>query len=225
MQQQYQYDVFNTNQSSHGVDSVKLQNMQYYNVLKRVIDITGALFGIIILLPIFILTALLIKLDSEGPVFFAQKRCGRGSREFNMYKFRSMIKNADILKLHLQNEAEGSVFKIRNDPRITRIGKILRRTSMDELPQIFNVLRGEMSLVGPRPLSIEEMKADEEWMKLRLSVKPGMTGLWQIKGRGNKRFADWLRYDTEYVKNKSLLLDIKILFMTVWVVIKGKGAY
>lgn len=197
----------------------------FYSAFKRVIDITGAVFGIFFFSPLFILMPLLIKLDSPGPVFFIQKRCGKGGKEFGMYKFRSMIKDADMLKSQLQSEVEGSVFKVKDDPRITRMGRFLRRTSLDELPQLFNVLAGNMSLVGPRPLAEEEMSADENWRRLRLTVKPGITGLWQIKGRGNREFSDWIRYDTKYIMNRSLLLDIKILLMTVVVVLKGKGAY
>ncbi|MDO8445492.1 MAG: sugar transferase [Deltaproteobacteria bacterium] len=196
-----------------------------YCIIKRFIDLTLALLGLIFLIPLFMLTGILIKLDSPGPVFFAQKRCGKGEIKFNMFKFRSMINNAETVKPLLKNEVEGSVFKIENDPRITRVGKLLRRTSLDELPQLFNILIGNMSIVGPRPLADAEMEADNEWKKIRLSVKPGLTGLWQIKGRNTKRFADWVKYDTEYVKNRSLLLDLKIIFMTIGIVLKGKGSY
>lgn len=196
-----------------------------YSIIKRVIDLTLVLLGLIFLIPLFIVIGALIKLDSPGPVFFVQRRCGKGGIEFGMYKFRSMVKDADIIKAQLKNEVEGSVFKIENDPRITRVGKFLRRTSLDELPQLFNILIGNMSIVGPRPLASKEMEADNEWEKIRLSVKPGLTGLWQIKGRHTKRFADWVKYDTEYVKNRSLLLDLKIIFMTIVIVLKGKGSY
>lgn len=196
-----------------------------YCIIKRVIDLTLVLLGLIFLLPLFIVIGVLIKLDSNGPVFFAQKRCGKGERKINMFKFRSMINNAETVKPLLKNEVEGSVFKIENDPRITRVGKFLRRTSLDELPQLFNILIGNMSIVGPRPLADAEMGADNEWKKIRLSVKPGLTGLWQIKGRHTKKFADWVKYDTEYVRNRSLLLDIKIIFMTIGIVLKGKGSY
>lgn len=193
--------------------------------MKRTIDILGAVFAILLFLPFFILISVLIKLDSDGPVFFMQRRCGKNGKEFWMYKFRSMAKDAHLMRPQLQNEVEGSVFKMKDDPRITRIGRFLRRTSLDELPQLFNVLRGEMSLVGPRPLASEEMTADEKWRELRLTVKPGITGLWQVKGRGNREFSEWVRYDTEYVMNQSFLLDVKILLMTFVVVLRGKGAY
>lgn len=188
-------------------------------------DLIIAMFMLAFLTPIFIIIAILIRLDSKGPVFFVQKRCGKGGVEFGMYKFRSMINDADSVKSFLKNEAEGSVFKIENDPRITRIGKYLRLSSLDELPQLFNIFIGNMSIVGPRPLAIKEMEADKEWKKTRLSVKPGLTGLWQVKGRHTKKFADWVKYDTEYVRNRSLFLDIKIILMTIGIVLKGKGSY
>lgn len=196
-----------------------------YCIIKRVIDLALVFLGLVFLIPLFIVIGVLIKLDSPGPVFFVQRRCGKGRKEFYMYKFRSMIKDGDSMKSLLKNEVEGSVFKIENDPRITRAGKLLRRSSLDELPQLFNILIGNMSIVGPRPLACKEMEADNEWEKIRLSVKPGLTGLWQIKGRHTKRFADWVKYDTEYVKNRSLLLDLKIIFMTIVIVLKGKGSY
>lgn len=188
-------------------------------------DLVIVIFTLAVLTPLFIIIAVLIKLDSSGPVFFVQRRSGKGGKEFNMYKFRSMISNAESVKHLLKNEAEGSVFKIENDPRITRIGKYLRLSSLDELPQLFNILIGNMSIVGPRPLAHKEMEADKGWKNIRLSVKPGLTGLWQVKGRHTKRFSDWVKYDTEYVKNRSLFLDIKIILMTIGIVIKGKGSY
>lgn len=218
------YDALKTSILSYTKVDAWMENMNYVP-LKRIFDIGVAVFGIIICLPIFILTSLFIKLDSRGPIFFKQIRCGRGGRGFKMYKFRSMVENAEVLKFQLQNEVDGSVFKIKEDPRVTRIGSFLRTASIDELPQLFNVLTGEMSLVGPRPLAAEEMTADEKWREIRLRVKPGITGLWQVKGRGNKDFSEWIRYDTEYVMNQSLLLDIKILLKTFGAVLKGRGAY
>ncbi len=202
-----------------------LYNQVMLSMVKRSIDILVAIVGGTLLIPVFVAIAISIKLDSKGPIFYVQERCGRSGKVFGMCKFRSMVENADILKRHLKNEIDGSVFKIKNDPRITRIGRFLRRASIDELPQLFNVLRGDMSLVGPRPLSSEEMQGSSEWKEIRLKVRPGITGIWQVKARGNIRFKDWIAYDTYYVKNKSLLLDIKILVMTIGVVIRGKGAY
>jgi len=194
-------------------------------VLKNIMDIAGAFFAILIFSPLFILIPILIKLDSRGPVFFKQKRCGLGGREFEMYKFRSMVNDAPVMREDLSSEVEGSVFKIKKDPRITRIGRFLRRTSLDELPQFLCILKGDMSLVGPRPLADEEMSADRKWKRMRLTVKPGLTGLWQVKGRATGKFTDWVRYDEEYVEKRSLFLDIKLLLLTIWTVITGRGAY
>ena len=192
--------------------------------LKRILDIVSCFLLFIIFLPLFFIIALLIKIDSKGPVFFLQKRCGRNGKVFNMYKFRTMVEDAESLKKRLTNEMDGPMFKVRNDPRITGVGRILRRCSLDELPQVLNVLKGEMSLVGPRPLADEEMEGDECWRRIRLSVKPGMTGLWQIMGRTSGKFDDWVSYDIEYVQKMSLCMDLKILFLTLFTVFSHEGA-
>jgi lipopolysaccharide/colanic/teichoic acid biosynthesis glycosyltransferase len=192
--------------------------------LKRILDIVSCFLLFIIFLPLFFIIALLIKIDSKGPVFFLQKRCGRNGKVFNMYKFRTMVEDAESLKKRLTNEMDGPMFKVRNDPRITGVGRILRRCSLDELPQVLNVLKGEMSLVGPRPLADEEMEGDECWRRIRLSVKPGMTGLWQIMGRASGKFDDWVSYDIEYVQKMSLCMDFKILFLTLFTVFSHEGA-
>ena len=185
------------------------------NILERALDTIGSLLLIIIFLPLFFIIAVLIKMERRGPVFFFQKRCGKNGIEFNMYKFRTMVKEAEFLKKNLKNEIDGPMFKMKNDPRVTRVGRFLRNWNLDELPQCFNVLKGEMSLVGPRPLSDEEMDENSLWKKTRISVKPGLTGLWQIKGKGSGKFSDWIKYDIEYVEKKSLFMNIKILFLTV----------
>ncbi|MBZ0157686.1 MAG: sugar transferase [Alphaproteobacteria bacterium] len=209
-----------------------------YDFVKRLMDVFLGIFFLITFSPLFFLVALLIKLDSEGPVFFRQKRCGKGGREFFMYKFRTMVKNAEALKKALTNEVDGPMFKVKNDPRITKIGRILRQWSLDELPQLINVVKGEMSLVGPRPLAKNEMPVTEEelpftkdktpvditWKETRLRVKPGMTGLWQVKGRGSGKFSCWIKYDVEYVQKRSVFLDMKILFLTLNAVLRRKGA-
>lgn len=192
--------------------------MKMDDCLKRMLDIVCSFFFLVFLFPLFFIIALLIKIDSRGPVFFLQKRCGTNGRVFSMYKFRTMVRDAEALKKRLKNEMDGPMFKMRNDPRITEVGRILRKFSLDELPQLFNVLKGEMSLVGPRPLADEEMEGDELWRKIRLSVKPGMTGLWQIMGRASGRFNDWVNYDITYVQKRSLLFDLKILFLTMFTV-------
>ena len=192
--------------------------------MKRILDIVSCFLLFIIFLPLFFIIALLIKIDSKGPVFFLQKRCGRNGKVFNMYKFRTMVEDAESLKKRLTNEMDGPMFKMRNDPRITGVGRILRRCSLDELPQVLNVLKGEMSLVGPRPLADEEMEGDECWRRIRLSVKPGMTGLWQIMGRTSGKFDDWVSYDIEYVQKMSLCMDLKILVLTLFTVFSHEGA-
>jgi lipopolysaccharide/colanic/teichoic acid biosynthesis glycosyltransferase len=172
--------------------------------------------------------ALLVKLTSPGPIFFRQQRSGLNGRPFVMYKFRTMVTNAEQLKQELaaMNEMSGPVFKVSKDPRITRFGRFLRKFSLDEIPQLYNVLRGEMSLVGPRPLPVDEVKRFNDLAhRRRLSVKPGLTCLWQVSGRNNvKDFKDWVRLDLEYIDHWSLWLDLKILFWTVPVVLTGAGA-
>jgi lipopolysaccharide/colanic/teichoic acid biosynthesis glycosyltransferase/NDP-sugar pyrophosphorylase family protein len=198
-----------------------------YLVVKRIMDVVLSFLGIVLLLPLFLFIAILIKLESPGPLFYRQKRCGKGGKLFSMIKFRTMFADAEQRQREFipLKESDGPMFKIFHDPRITRIGKVLRRSSVDELPQLYNVLIGEMSLVGPRPLIMDEMKFSSSWREVRLSVKPGITGLWQIKGRRDAWFHDWIRYDLAYVKNQSLWQDIKILFETIKVVLKREGAY
>ena len=194
-----------------------------YGLVKSVVDLVAAAFGMVLVGPLMALIALAIKLDSPGPVFFSQKRCGKNGREFWMHKFRTMVPDAEKRQkeLRAQNSVDGPMFKLEEDPRITRMGKILRKTSLDELPQLLNVLRGEMSLVGPRPLAYDEMKFCPTWRDARLSVSPGLTGLWQVKARNRNRFAEWIRYDLEYVRTHSLVLDLYILIRTARVLLKG----
>ena len=196
-------------------------------VVRRILDVVLATLILIVFGPLIMLpTAILIKLTSPGPVLFRQKRCGLNGRQFVMYKFRSMVNNAEQLRVELEglNEMDGPVFKSSRDPRITTVGKIIRHRSIDELPQIFNVLRGDMSLVGPRPPLPTEVARYERWQRRRLSMKPGMTCLWQISGRNDVRFEDWMKLDLTYIDNWSLLLDLKILLKTVPVVLLGRGA-
>jgi exopolysaccharide biosynthesis polyprenyl glycosylphosphotransferase len=195
---------------------------------KEIIDIAGAMLLILLTSPIFLATALAIRLTSPGPVLFRQLRSGLNGRPFTMLKFRSMITDAEQLKQELAalNEMAGPVFKVSDDPRVTPIGRLIRRFSIDELPQLINVLRGEMSLVGPRPLPVDEVKRFDDFAhRRRLSVKPGLTCLWQVSGRNDvKDFKDWVRLDLEYIDNWSLWLDVKILLRTVPVVLLGTGA-
>jgi len=195
--------------------------------VKRGFDIAGALIGLILLSPVFMLVALGIKLTSPGPVLFVQKRYGYRRRLFPMFKFRSMVQNApDLLKqIEHQNEAKGPIFKINNDPRITRFGSFLRKTSLDELPQLINVLLGEMSLVGPRPMSVRDVSLfNEAGLMRRFSVKPGITGLWQVAGRHVLSFDNWIALDFTYIDSWSLGLDLEILARTVPAVMKRSGA-
>jgi exopolysaccharide biosynthesis polyprenyl glycosylphosphotransferase len=196
-------------------------------IVKRAIDVAGALVGLILLAPVYVLIGLAIKITSGGPVIFNQERHGRNRHRFKMYKFRTMVDNAEQLQpfLERRNEATGPVFKIRNDPRVTRIGAFLRRTSLDELPQLYNVLKGEMSLVGPRPLPVRDVSKFEEGRLLRrFCVVPGLTGLWQVNGRSTINFEDWMKQDFDYIDNWSLKLDFQILVKTVPAVVKGVGA-
>ena len=195
-------------------------------LLKRLLDLGGALVGIILLSPIMLATAIAIKATDRGPIIFSQVRSGRNGRKFRMHKFRSMVVNAEKLKKELEkfNEMDGPVFKMKHDPRITRVGRFIRKTSIDELPQLFNVLVGEMSLVGPRPPLPSEVAQYKPWQRRRLSVKPGITGPWQVSGRNEIDFEEWMRMDLEYIDNWSLWLDLRIIFMTIPVVLIHKGA-
>lgn len=197
-----------------------------YKISKRALDIIASAIGLIVLSPILIIVAILIKLESKGPAIFSQKRIGLDGKEFKMYKFRSMIQNAEKLKKELekQNEMSGPMFKIKNDPRVTKVGRFIRKTSIDELPQLINVLKGDMTLVGPRPSLPNEVEKFEAWMLQRLEVKPGLTCYWQVSGRNNIDFEEWMKLDLKYVNDMSFLLDIKLIFKTVGVLFGDKNA-
>ncbi len=202
-------------------------NVSYLRT-KRIIDIIGSLLGIIFLSPLFILVAILIKIeDPKGPVFFKQVRVGKAETEFHMYKFRSMVSDAEerLKDLLALNEVSGAMFKMKDDPRITRIGKFIRKTSIDELPQLWNVLKGDMSLVGPRPPLLREVEEYTSYDKQRLLVTPGCTGLWQVSGRNETSFSQMVELDLIYIKKSTIFFDLKILVKTVLVLISGKGAY
>ena len=199
----------------------------FYLISKRVIDIVGSLCGIILLSPIFLIVAILIKLeDPKGKIFFSQERNGQYPKTFKMYKFRSMVHNAEELLKDLmdRNEQSGPVFKINDDPRITKVGKFIRKTSIDELPQLFNVLKGDMSLVGPRPPIPHEVEQYNSYQMQRLAVKPGLTCIWQVSGRNNIGFDEWVEMDIEYIKTRNLWLDIKLIFKTVGVLFGDDNA-
>ena len=199
----------------------------YLGFGKRCLDLIlgGAVF--IFLLPVFLLCALAIKLDTPGPVLYRSVRNGRGGKPFVFYKLRSMIQSAEQHRHQIDhlNEASGPVFKVARDPRITRVGRFLRRSSLDELPQLLNVLKGDMSLIGPRPPIPQEVLQYEPWQLRRLSVRPGITCLWQISGRSHLGFDEWMRLDMEYISRRSLVLDLMILLRTIPAVLSGRGAY
>ena len=224
-------EVVGSSSTFEDVDGLTLLGVRQYGVskssatLKRVMDVTGAAIGLFLLAPLLLLLAIAIKLDSPGPVFFRQRRIGRSGELFWMIKFRSMVKDADAGKsgLRHRNEAQGGLFKITDDPRITRVGRFLRPSSLDELPQLFNVLRGSMSLVGPRPLVQDEDVLIEGWQRRRLAVKPGITGMWQIFGSSRIPMDEMVKIDYLYGANWSIWLDLKILLRTVPYVLRRRG--
>jgi lipopolysaccharide/colanic/teichoic acid biosynthesis glycosyltransferase len=194
---------------------------------KRLLDVVLAAAGMVVALPLLAAAAVAIKLDSPGPVFHRATRVGREGRRFTFLKLRSMRQDAEELRgllLH-RNITQGPTFKLHDDPRVTRVGRFLRKTSLDELPQLLHVLRGEMSLVGPRPPFQEEVEHYETWMRRRLEVRPGLTCLWQIRGRSDLAFDEWMRLDVEYVERHSFAYDLQILVLTIPAVLSGRGAY
>ena len=193
---------------------------------KRAIDIVASIFMGIVLSPVLLLATLAIKLTSPGPVIFTQKRSGLGGKPFLIYKFRTMIVGAEKQQQELRkfNEQDGPAFKLTRDPRVTRVGNLLRKTSIDELPQLWNIIKGDMSLVGPRPLPIAEQEGCEQWQRHRLNVTPGITCIWQVKGRSQVTFAEWVRMDVEYMRRRTIVHDLIILFSTIPAVLLRRGA-
>ncbi len=224
-------EVVGSSSTFEDVEGLTLLGVRQYGpsrssaLLKRLMDVVGAAIGLVLLAPLLLLLAIAIKIDSRGPVFFRQRRMGRKGEPFSLIKFRSMVKNADELKGNLRacNEVEGGLFKITDDPRTTRLGRFLRRTSLDELPQLLNVLAGSMSLVGPRPLVEDEDALIEGWQRRRLAVKPGMTGMWQIFGSARIPMPEMVKIDYLYGANWSIWLDLKILLRTIPYVLRGRG--
>ena len=194
---------------------------------KRALDVVGAAIALVLSAPVMLLAALAIKIETHGPVLYRSTRVGRGGKPFTFYKLRSMVNGADRHRHHLShlNECDGPVFKISRDPRVTVVGRFLRTTSLDELPQLWNVLRGEMSLVGPRPPIPDEVSHYQPWQMRRLDVRPGLTCLWQISGRSRIGFEEWMRLDLEYIQRRSFRLDFRILLRTIPAVISREGAY
>ncbi|AWK51241.1 multidrug MFS transporter [Clostridium beijerinckii] len=198
-------------------EQIEVENNRIiYCFLKRIIDVVCSLIGLIVLSPIFLSVAILIRLESKGNSIFSQVRVGKNGKRFKMYKFRSMVANAEELKdkLHDKNEMCGPMFKMKEDPRVTKVGKVIRKTSIDELPQLVNVLKGEMSLVGPRPSLPKEVMKFEKWMMTRLSVKPGLTCYWQVSGRSDIEFEEWMELDVRYVEERNTLVDLGLIFRT-----------
>lgn len=210
------------------IDQMRIQRRYGYRFVKRGFDILASLMGLILLSPLFLIVAIAIKVDDpRGKVFYSQIRLGRGERPFKMFKFRSMVSNADKLMVQLteENEVSGAMFKMREDPRVTRVGRIIRKYSIDELPQLINVVIGSMSLVGPRPPLPQEVSEYTEYDKQRLLIKPGCTGLWQATVRNGVGFDEMVRLDLIYVKRQSILYDLWILLLTAKIILKPNNAY
>ena len=207
--------------------TVTCNNRTFYRGIKRLADIVCSALGLIVLSPLFLVIAILIHCEDGGSPFFCQARNGKDNRVFKMYKFRTMVPNAAELRAEMEqyNELDGPAFKMKRDPRVTKIGAFLRKTSLDELPQLLNILRGEMSLVGPRPLPTYETAECTPYQLQRLLVRPGLTCYWQISGRNDISFAQWIEMDLDYIEQASLWTDFKILLLTVKAVVTGKGAY
>lgn len=205
----------------------KVKEKPIYSFTKRVFDVGASFVGLTLLSPVLLAAAIAIKLESKGPIIFSQDRVGLNGKIFKMYKLRSMVSNAEELKEKLleQNEMSGPMFKMKDDPRITKVGKFIRKTSIDELPQLINVLKGDMSLVGPRPSLPKEVEQFEPWMYERLQVKPGLTCIWQVSGRNNIDFEDWMKLDIKYVRERSFFGDLKLVFRTFFVLFGDKNAH
>jgi exopolysaccharide biosynthesis polyprenyl glycosylphosphotransferase len=230
------FDFFDFAPSQTRVDQFETNSVvSFYNspieglsvAAKRLLDIAVSSTVLLLLCPILLVVAILVKIDSSGPALFLQERVGLNKRRFRMYKLRTMVTNAEKLQAQLEsrNEAQGPVFKIKNDPRITMLGRFLRKASIDELPQLFNVIKGDMSLVGPRPLPVRDYEGfDQDWQRRRFSVRPGITCLWQVSGRSSISFDQWMDLDMQYIDEWSLWLDMKILVQTIRAVVKGSGA-
>lgn len=229
-------DLFRTSPALTGIDQLgsslvfsfyTTPNDVFQLAIKRLFDLAGSMILLVLLSPVLLATFILVKLDSKGPAIFVQERVGLNKRRFHIYKFRSMVTNSEKLQAQLEsaNEAQGPVFKIKRDPRITKIGRFMRKTSIDELPQLFNVLKGDMSLVGPRPLPIRDYNGfSEDWQRRRFSIRPGITCLWQVSGRNGISFDQWMRLDMTYIDQWSIWLDLKILARTIPAVVRGSGA-
>lgn len=210
------------------INEQQLNHQYVYRFVKRLFDMVASAIALVILSPLLLIIAICIKVDDpKGPVFYSQVRVGKDGKHFKMFKFRSMVTNADQLleKLRSQNDVDGAMFKMKNDPRITKVGRIIRKYSLDELPQLANVVMGTMSIVGPRPPLVSEVAEYTDYDKQRLMVKPGATGMWQVGGRNDVSFDEMVALDLTYIQKRSIWLDLKIMFETVKIMIIPNGAY
>lgn len=219
--------IVEVNFSRHNMREIYQSKSTAYKLIKRLMDVLLSAAALVVLSPLFLVTAIAIKCEDNGPVFFVQPRAGKDMKAFNMYKFRSMYVNADekLNEMMKDNEQTGHAFKIKNDPRITKTGKIIRRFSIDELPQLINIIKGDMSIVGPRPILTFQMEACSQYEKQRLVVKPGLTCYWQIGGRANIKWEEWVELDLDYIEDMSLWTDIKMIVKTIPAVFGSDGAY
>jgi len=221
-------EAYETSKKGYAINQPKSYEKESYLLTKRTIDIVFSLVGLVFLTFLFVVVAILIKVeDPKGPVFFKQKRIGKNGKEFYMYKFRSMVNNAEELLGALldKNETTGAMFKMQDDPRVTKIGKFIRKTSIDELPQLWNVVKGDMSLVGPRPPLPREVEQYSDYDMQRLNVTPGCTGLWQVSGRSNLGFDEMVALDLKYISKRSITFDLLIIFKTFRVLLGSKDAF
>lgn len=221
------YKVAEVNYNRCNMLEIYRKKSAVYKLAKRVMDVVLSSVALVVLSPIFLITAVVIKLEDNGPVFFVQQRAGKDLKPFNIYKFRSMYINADekLNEMMKNNEQTGHAFKIKNDPRITKVGKVIRRFSIDELPQLINIIKGDMSIVGPRPLLQFQMEECNTYEKQRLIVQPGLTCYWQIGGRANIKWEEWVELDLDYIEDMSLWTDIKMIIRTIPAVVDSEGAY
>lgn len=221
------FTIMETDVGRYNMREAYRRKSAVYKLIKRGMDILLSAAALIVLSPVFLVTAVAIKLEDRGPVFFVQSRAGKDMQPFAMYKFRSMYVNADekLQEMMKDNEQTGHAFKIKNDPRITRTGRFIRRFSIDELPQLINVIKGDMSIVGPRPILTFQMEACSQYERQRLVVQPGLTCYWQIGGRANVTWQEWVELDLDYIEDMSLWTDLKMIVKTVPAVVRGDGAY
>lgn len=221
------FEIVEAGYSRYNMREIYQRKSTAYKFIKRWMDVLLSAAALIVLSPVFLMTAIAIKCEDRGPVFFVQQRAGKDMKPFTMYKFRSMYVNADekLNEMMKDNEQTGHAFKIKNDPRITRVGKVIRKFSIDELPQLINIIKGDMSIVGPRPILMFQMEECSEYEKQRLVIQPGLTCYWQIGGRANIKWDEWVELDLNYIEDMSLWTDIKIIIRTIPAVVDSEGAY